>query len=174
MSPGITTFPFKSMIRVSVVVRAAIAPSGPTATIRSLLMAIASAMVNTESTVITFPFLRTTSALRSTASPHSQFTLALNHGRSPFRRTALGKENLCFGRRGEAGDDHLEEVLYRALVPPSPNVLTGGGINQRHRTRRRVRRPAKAVLLWECTPNSRARLLADLPPPLVAYRFTFI
>src|SRR5262249_54660586 len=62
VSPGMTALPFRSITRVAGLVTAAMTASGPTATMRSPAMAIACAMVEAASTVITLPFLRTRSA----------------------------------------------------------------------------------------------------------------
>src|SRR5712692_9265174 len=60
--PGMTVLPARSTTRVVAAVCAAIAASGPTATIRSPAMAIACAIVDAASTVMILPFLRTRSA----------------------------------------------------------------------------------------------------------------
>ena len=60
--PGMTALPLRSMTRVAGPAMAAIAASGPTATIRSPAMAIACAIVKAASTVMILPFLRMRSA----------------------------------------------------------------------------------------------------------------
>src|SRR5213594_2454141 len=65
IKPGITVFPRRSMVRVDREVNAAIAAFGPTAAIRSPVMAIASAMVELRSSVMILPLRKTTSAGRS-------------------------------------------------------------------------------------------------------------
>ena len=62
MSPGITVLPRRSTIRVAGAMCAAMAASGPTATMRSPAMAIAWAIVKAASTVMTLPFLSMISA----------------------------------------------------------------------------------------------------------------
>jgi hypothetical protein len=98
--PGITVLPLRSTRRVAGPVCAAIATSGPTARIRSPEIAIACAIANAASTVMTLPLLSTRSAgIAARAASADEFVCARAFGRPPARMPAVPAAPAAFRNR---------------------------------------------------------------------------